>query len=146
MLHLIASRLLQLPLILAVVFAVTFSLVWVMPGSPLDRKGERQLAPEVLRAMEARYNLDSRTSFVTGYLGGLAKGDFGPSLQYRGRTVAEILGQGLPVSMSLGVAALAVAVFCWAPLPAWRERCVPAACSTAAVWRSRSSVSACRVL
>ena len=111
MLHLIASRLLQLPLILAVVFAVTFSLVWVMPGSPLDRKGERQLAPEVRRAMEARYNLDSRASFVTGYLGGLTKGDFGPSLQYRGRTVAEILGQGLPVSMSLGVAALAVAVF-----------------------------------
>lgn len=111
MLHLIASRLLQLPLILAVVFAVTFSLVWVMPGSPLDRKGERQLAPEVRRAMEARYNLDSRSAFVTGYLGGLAKGDFGPSLQYRGRTVAEILGQGLPVSMSLGVAALAVALF-----------------------------------
>lgn len=110
MLHLIASRLLQLPLILAVVFAVTFSLVWVMPGSPLDRKGERQLAPEVRRAMEARYNLDSRTAFVTGYLGGIVKGDFGPSLQYRGRTVTEILGKGLPVSMSLGVAALAVAV------------------------------------
>lgn len=111
MLHLIASRLLQLPLILAVVFTVTFSLVWVLPGSPLDRKGERQLAPEVRRAMEARYNLDSRTAFVTGYLGGLVKGDFGPSLQHRDRTVAEILAKGLPVSMSLGVAALAVAVF-----------------------------------
>ncbi len=110
MLHLITSRLLQLPLILAVVFLVTFSLVWVMPGSPLDRKGERQLAPEVRRAMESRYNLNSRTAFVTGYLGGLARGDFGPSLQYRGRTVAQILGRGLPVSMSLGVAALAVAL------------------------------------
>ena len=110
MLHLIASRLLQLPLILAVVFAVTFSLVWVMPGSPLDRKGERQLAPEVRRAMEARYNLDSRTAFVVGYLGGVIKGDFGPSLQYRDRSVAQILGKGLPVSMSLGVAALGVAL------------------------------------
>ncbi len=111
MLHLIASRLLQLPLILAVVFTVTFSLVWVLPGSPLDRKGERQLAPEVRRAMEARYNLDSRTAFVTGYLGGLVQGDFGPSLQHRDRSVAEILAKGLPVSMSLGVAALAVAIF-----------------------------------
>ncbi|MEE9403664.1 MAG: ABC transporter permease [Algisphaera sp.] len=111
MLSLLLSRLIQLPLILAIVFSVTFGLVWVLPGSPLSRNDGRQPPVEVQRAMERRYNLDSPTRFVAGYLNGVLHGDFGPSLQYRGQSVSGILSKGLPVSMSLGVAALAVALF-----------------------------------
>ena len=108
---LILRRLLQLPLILAIVFTVTFTLVWVLPGSPLDRADGRRPPPEVEQAMRARYNLDSPIGFVWSYLKGVAVGDFGPSMQYQGQTVRGILAQGLPVSASLGVAALAVALF-----------------------------------
>ena len=108
---LILRRLIQLPLILAIVFTVTFTLVWVLPGSPLDRADGRRPPPEVEQAMRARYNLDSPVSFVWSYLKGVAVGDFGPSMQYQGQTVRGILAQGLPVSASLGVAALAVALF-----------------------------------
>ncbi|MEM7626592.1 MAG: ABC transporter permease [Planctomycetota bacterium] len=111
MTHLIFWRLLQLPLILTVIFLVTFTLVWILPGSPLDREDGRRPPPEVERTMLAQYNLDSPQSFLTGYVRGLAKGDFGPSLQYRGQPVRGILAKGLPVSMSLGVAALVVALF-----------------------------------
>lgn len=110
MLALILHRLIQLPLILAVIFLMTFLLVWVLPGNPLESDSGRRPTPEVEQAMLARYNLDSRTSFLVGYVKGLARGDFGPSLQYRSRDVVGIIGEGLPVSASLGLAALGVAL------------------------------------
>lgn len=108
---LILRRLIQLPLILAVVFAVTFTLVWVLPGNPLDRADGRRPPPEVEQAMKARYNLDSPGKFVVEYLKGAVVGDFGPSLQYKGQEVRDIIGKGLPISASLGLAALVVALF-----------------------------------
>ncbi len=111
MTHLILRRLLQLPLILGIVFTVTFTLVWVLPGSPLDRADGRRPPPEVEQAMRARYNLDSPGRFVVQYLRGAVVGDFGPSFHHRGQTVTGIIAQGLPVSASLGVAALIVALF-----------------------------------
>ncbi|MEO0514596.1 MAG: ABC transporter permease [Planctomycetota bacterium] len=110
MTSLILRRLVQLPLILAVVFAVTFTLVWVLPGNPLDRADGRRPPPEVEQAMKARYNLDSPTKFVVAYFKGAVVGDFGPSLQYKGQEVSDIIGKGLPVSASLGLAALVVAL------------------------------------
>jgi len=107
---LVLRRLIQLPLILAVVFAVTFTLVWILPGNPLDRADGRRPPPEVEQAIKARYNLDSPTTFVVEYLKGAVVGDFGPSLQYKGQEVRDIIGAGLPVSASLGIAALAVAL------------------------------------
>ena len=44
------------------------------------------------------------------YVGGLLRGDFGPSLRQRDFTVRELIGQGLPVSVTLGLAALARAL------------------------------------
>lgn len=108
---LILRRLIQLPLILAVVFAVTFTLVWVLPGNPLDRADGRRPPPEVEQAMKARYNLDSPGKFVVEYLKGAVVGDFGPSLQYKGQEVRDIISKGLPISASLGLAALVVALF-----------------------------------
>ncbi|MEM6458244.1 MAG: ABC transporter permease [Planctomycetota bacterium] len=110
MLRLIVARLVQLPLVLAVVFLVTFTLVWVLPGSPLDRPDGRRMPPAVERAMQQRYNLDSPGSFLTGYVSGLVRGDLGPSLEYPGREVRQIIGEGLRVSVSLGLAALVVAL------------------------------------
>ncbi|MEM9881856.1 MAG: ABC transporter permease [Planctomycetota bacterium] len=110
MLRLIVARLVQLPLVLAVVFLVTFTLVWVLPGSPLDRPDGRRMPPAVERAMQQRYNLDSPGSFLASYVSGLVRGDLGPSLEYPGREVRQIIGEGLRVSVSLGLAALVVAL------------------------------------
>ncbi|MEO0587068.1 MAG: ABC transporter permease [Planctomycetota bacterium] len=109
MTRLIVVRLLQLPLILAAIFAITFTLAWVVPGNPLENDEGRRPPPEVIEAMKRQYNLDSPTSFLSGYLSGLVQGDLGPSLIYRDQTVGDIIASGLPVSATLGAAALAFA-------------------------------------
>jgi oligopeptide transport system permease protein len=105
----IAYRLLQFPLILAVVYLVTFALVWVAPGDPYT--SERNIAPEVLQAMKERDHADKWYKFLLYYPYRLiTQGDFGMSLKQPGFSVNELISQGLPVSMSIGLAALGIAV------------------------------------
>ena len=115
--RLIAVRLLQLPLILAVIFAVTLTLTWLLPGNPLQRAEGRKLPPEVLRAVERQYALDSPWSFIAQYAEGLAVGselhgwpDLGPSLTYRDQRVTDLLRQGLATSVPLGFAGVGIAL------------------------------------
>ncbi|MEX0655548.1 MAG: ABC transporter permease [Phycisphaeraceae bacterium] len=109
--HLIFWRLLQLPVILIVIFLVTFLLVWVIPGNPLEAPEGRRPPPEIAAAMQRQYNMHSRTAFASSYLTNLlTRGDFGPSLQYRDQRVNDILAQGLPVSASLGLLAMILAL------------------------------------
>lgn len=102
-------RLLQaIPVILAVI-TVTFFLVRIAPGGPFD--SEKAVIPEVKAALEAQYRLDQPlVSQYLAYLGDLAKGDFGPSFKYPGRSVNELIGAGLPVTAELGFYALLIAV------------------------------------
>ena len=109
MLHLILSRLLQLPLILVVIFLLTFTLAWVVPGNPLDRADGRRPSPQIQEAIERQYNLHSPTAFLASYVTDALQGDFGPSLHYQQR-VSDIIARGLPVSMALGVGAIVVAL------------------------------------
>ncbi|MEM7680975.1 MAG: ABC transporter permease [Planctomycetota bacterium] len=111
MLTLIARRLIQLPIILALVFSATFTLAWVLPGDPFRGADERQVDPAIEAAMRAQYNLDSPWSFLRSYTKELfTEADLGPSLKYRDRKVADILGEALPVSATLGAAAIGVAL------------------------------------
>lgn len=111
MLHLIFIRLAQLPVIFFFIFTVTFLLVWVVPGNPLDRPEGQRPPIEVQQAMQRRYNLHNPWAFISSYVKGvLLKGDLGPSLQYRDQRVNDIIGLGLPVSAFLGVTALVFAV------------------------------------
>jgi oligopeptide transport system permease protein len=50
------------------------------------------------------------------YLGGILHGDFGPSLKYRDHSVSDVIGQGLPVSLTLGAAAFCFALGVGIPL------------------------------
>ena len=121
MLALIVRRLLLLPLIVLAVYALTFGLVWLVPGSPLDNPEGRRPPPEVEAAMRRQYNLDSPATFFIDYLGKASGAswlagthprpfDLGPSLRHPDWSVNQILAAGLPVSMSLGAAAIAIAV------------------------------------
>ncbi len=119
MLRLILSRLLQLPLILLAIYSITFALAWLIPGNPLEKEG-RAPPQEIADAMRAQYNLDNPLAFYVDYLG-KASGvswmmgvhdrpfDLGPSLTHENWTVNEILGAGLPVSITLGLAAILLA-------------------------------------
>ena len=94
--------------VLLVVASVTFALLRFLPGGPFDR--EKALPPEILRNIEARYHLDEPVfKQYLRYLADLARGDLGPSYKYVGRDVVQILREAFPVSVKLGVAALALA-------------------------------------
>jgi oligopeptide transport system permease protein len=117
MLRLIFWRLLQFPLILAVIFMVTLLLAWVVPGDPLSTDDGREVKPEIKAAMMRQYNLDQGVlHFGLSYLDGVLFGterawpDFGPSLAHQDERVSGIIGDSLPVSVMLGSAALAVAL------------------------------------
>ncbi|MFN3166539.1 MAG: ABC transporter permease [Phycisphaeraceae bacterium] len=109
MLRLIFSRLLQLPLILFVILVVTFVMAWVMPGDPFTADAAKQPPEAVQRAMKARYNMDKgMVVFFGSYIEGVfTRLDFGESTASPGRKVSGIIKDGLPVSASLGLTAIA---------------------------------------
>jgi oligopeptide transport system permease protein len=105
----LAKRLLWMVLTLWVVFTVSFALIRGVPGGPLDR--ERQLDPQIMANLKARYHLDE--PFWKQYLrelGNVVRLDLGYSYRMSDFTVNEVIAQGLPVSASLGIVALAFAL------------------------------------
>lgn len=98
-----------IPVILAVI-TITFFLVRLAPGGPFS--SEKAVSPQVQAALEAQYNLDqSMPQQYLSYLADLARGDFGPSFKFPGRSVNELIFSGLPVTAELGFYAMLVAVF-----------------------------------
>jgi len=96
-------------------------------GAPVNRHwaadpfdAEQSLPPQVKANLERAYGLDQPliTQYLR-YLRALAHGDFGPSLKYRDLSVSALIAQGLPVSLTLGLAALIVALGVGVPLGSW---------------------------
>ena len=103
-------RLAQFPLILAIIYLVTFSLAWLAPGDPFT--GDRKLDPVAMAQLKRQFHAEHWYTFLGYYPANLLlKGDFGPSMQYNEWSVNDILGAALPVSVTLGLFALTVAVF-----------------------------------
>lgn len=110
MLRFALKRLLGAIPTLLVLIALAFFLIKVAPGGPFDT--DRQLSPEIEANLRAAYKLDEPLYKQFGlYLGGLLKGDFGPSFQYRDYTVTELIATGFPVSLRLGGMAMMLAFF-----------------------------------
>ena len=98
-----------IPLLLVISF-LAFVLVRLAPGGPFDRE-RKPASPEIERQLQVKYQLDQPIwKQYAAYLGGLAHGDFGPSLKYRNHTVTDIIAQALPVSMMLGALAFGFAM------------------------------------
>ncbi|MFD0934104.1 ABC transporter, partial [Methylobacterium trifolii] len=105
----VLRRLLQAVPTLFVVVALSFVLMRLAPGGPFDL--ERPLAPAAMENLRRVYGLDQPLIVQFGrYLAALARGDLGPSFSFRDLTVADLIARGLPVSMTLGGLALAVAL------------------------------------
>ena len=102
------------PTFLAVV-AASFFLMRAAPGGPFDE--ERALPAEIEANLQAAYGLDRPVAEqFARYLGGLLRGDLGPSFRLKDFTVAELIGRGLPVTFSIGAAALLLALALGVPL------------------------------
>ncbi len=94
---------------LAAVVLLSFLLMRLAPGGPFD--GELAMDPATRAALVHAYGLDlPLPAQMLRYVGGLARGDFGPSLVYRDFTVTDLIASGLPVSLTLGGLALTLAV------------------------------------
>jgi ABC-type dipeptide/oligopeptide/nickel transport system permease component len=105
--YLLRRILLLIPIWLAV-YTLTFVLMQLTPGGPWDR--EKPVPREVREALDRKYGLDKPVwQQYTDYLVGVVtRFDFGPSYTSRSRTVNDIIGDFFPVSLSLGLLAMAV--------------------------------------
>ena len=115
MIRLLWQRLLWAIPVLWLVLTITFVLLRVAPGGPFD--SERQLTTEAAAQIAAKYQLDQPVVVQYGrYLGQVLQGDLGPSFQYPDQSVNELIAYGLPISATLGVLALILALLIGLPL------------------------------
>jgi oligopeptide transport system permease protein len=108
MLRVIAWRVAQFPVILGIIYLITFLFVWVAPGSPFGNS-ERKLDKTAESALKQKFHAESWQQFLAYYPKNvILNGDFGPSMNYDGWSVNDILRRALPVSVSLGLFALTI--------------------------------------
>ena len=89
---------------------LTFFLMHAIPGDPFSQ--EKAIPEEILQAMQKHYGLDKPLVIqYFDYMQGLFQFDLGPSFKYQGRTVNEIIREGFPVSLCLGLEALFLSLF-----------------------------------
>ena len=107
--YIIRRVLLLIPTMLAI-YTLTFLLIHSTPGGPWSQ-GDKPVHPRVLERLNQAYGLDDPLwqQYVT-YLGNALQGDFGPSFAQRSRTVTDIIAQTFPVSIALGLIAMAIAL------------------------------------
>jgi len=101
---------------LLVVFTLTFIVVHATPGGPWD-ESEKPLPPAVKANLDRQYHLDDPLpKQYVDYLAGAVRGDFGPSYRNVERSVSDIVGATLPVSLQLGAASMLFALVVGIPL------------------------------
>jgi len=97
-------------LLLFALATAVFVLVRLLPGGPFDH--ERAVPPAVEAALRAKYRLDAPllVQYRDWMLDLVTRGDLGPAFKYPHRTVNEIIGASLPVSLHIGLLALLLAI------------------------------------
>jgi oligopeptide transport system permease protein len=108
MLRFIGRRLLVAIPTLLLVITLAFFMMRAAPGGPFDM--DRKLSPEIERNVLARYGMNRPLGVqYLSYLAGVVRGDLGPSLKYKDKSVLQILRENAPVSLELGGLAIALA-------------------------------------
>ena len=94
---------------LLVIITASFFIVRLAPGGPFDQ--EQTLSREVRANLDRVYGFDQPIAVqYARYLRALSHGDFGPSYKLRDFSVTELIAQGLPVSATLGLTAMLLAL------------------------------------
>ncbi|MDA8806462.1 ABC transporter permease subunit, partial [Opitutales bacterium] len=108
------SRVLQAVPTLWVIATLTFFMTRYAPGGPFD--AEKAIPQEIKVKLESHFGLD-RPLFdqYLLYLKNLLRGDLGPSFKYPGWEVSELIATAFPVSLTLGVLSLGIALLIGIP-------------------------------
>lgn len=95
---------------LLLLVVVSFLLMHMAPGGPFT--AERQLPPQVLANLNAKYGLDQPLwrQLLTYLWGILSRFDFGPSFVYPDVTVNQLIAKGFPITLTYGLLSFLVAV------------------------------------
>lgn len=87
----------------------------LVPGGPWS--SERAVSAGVQARINASYGLDkSIPEQYVDWVTNMAQGDFGPTFRFRDRSVNDVIGEGLPVTVQLGVMAFLLALLTGIPL------------------------------
>lgn len=94
---------------LLVIITVAFFMMRLAPGGPFD--GDRRLNAATEAAINAKFGLDQPLwKQYADYLGGVIQLDFGPSMKTLGKSVNELIADGLPISLTIGLLSMALAI------------------------------------
>ena len=101
------KRLVNAFIVLFIICTVTWFLMQLLPGSPIQNA--EKLTDEQEAQVAAQYNLDKPLPVQYAlYMAGLAQGDLGNSYLYGGKPVTEVIMERLPVSLFLGTQAIVI--------------------------------------
>jgi peptide/nickel transport system permease protein len=108
----LARRLLEGVLVIVTVILITFTLMHLAPGDPLDAIiGDYPVSPEYRSELRARFALDrSLPEQLVAYFSGIARGQLGYSFRYQ-RSVGSIVMDRLGTTLLLMGTSLALATF-----------------------------------
>lgn len=111
----VIKRIFSMIATLLIIGTLTFSIMHSIPGSPFT--SERNLPPEIEQALMEKYGLDDPLwEQYLNYLGDLAQGDLGVSMQKLGVSVNDMISEGLPVSAQIGLVAVLVILLLGIPI------------------------------
>jgi oligopeptide transport system permease protein len=126
MLRFVIRRLLVIIPTLFLVITLSFFMMRAAPGTPFQTG--RKLPAAIEQNVMRRFGMDRPLGVqYLNYLVGVVHGDFGPSLKYRDKTVAQIIAEGFPKSLILGLTSLGLATIIGVGLGV-----------VAALWQNRS--------
>lgn len=109
MLGYIARRILIAVPTILVIITVAFFMMRAAPGGPFDL--ERPMPEEVRQNILEHFGFDRPLyEQYFSYLGDLVQADLGPSLRFRDKTVSDIIVEGFPVSATIGVLSIGLAL------------------------------------
>jgi peptide/nickel transport system permease protein len=104
----LVQRIVWLPLVLWAVVTLTFLVLRLAPGNPLDVLNARMIESDQIARVRAEWGLDQPLwrQYLT-FLGAAVRGDFGIALS-SGVPVARLLGERVAPTIELAVAALLI--------------------------------------
>lgn len=111
MVKFITKRLAYAILTLFIVTTITFFLVRIIPGNPIEQMTE-ELPENIRQNIYEQYGFDKpiHTQYKLFWKKLLTEGDLGESLTYRGRKVTNTIIEYAPISGRLGIQALVLGV------------------------------------
>ena len=109
------KRIISMLVTIILITTLTFTMMHSIPGGPFTR--ERPVPEEILRALNAKYNLDDPLPVqYLNYMKGLITFDLGPSYSKIGTSVNDLIESGFPASAKIGLMATVIIVALGIPL------------------------------